>query len=123
MNNKTNIENGRLASLRSGVWLGSGFISLPVVIECHELPKPWAVSLGGSNPPAELCWECDGEAEAWRLHDAIFLLIMIADPSFAGHAISESMSRSLLDQIDRRAEKWSESGTLQAAQCVATKDC
>lgn len=77
-------------------------ISIPLVIETPGDDKPWAVSLGGFNPTAELCWECDNEDAAWRLHDAIYFLLMK----------DVGVSQSLLDQMARRTELWSEFGTL-----------
>ena len=102
------------------VWLGNS-VELPIIIEYPDRSQ-WAVSLGGHNPPAKLCWDCDNIDEAWRLHDAIYKLVMKTDPNLAGYAISESRLRSLRDQMSHRESLWNEFGTLQAAQCVGRKD-
>lgn len=95
-------------------------VTIPLVIEDASTDE-WGVSMGGFNPDAEHYFPCPDEETAWRLHDAIYMLVMSTDPNLDGCATEvsksdsspESYVQSLRDQMFLRQGIWTGFGLPQ----------
>ena len=104
-------------------------VTIPLVIEDASTDE-WGVSLGGFNPDDEHYFQCPDEETAWRLHDAIYMLVMSTDPNLDGCAIEvsksdfspESYGQSLRDQMFLRQGIWIGFGLPQEMPCAGQKD-
>jgi len=95
---------------------------IPPCVIGNSVEDTWGVSLGGCNPVSEHYFPCPDEETAWRLHDAIYVLIMSTAPNYAGHARLASISQSLLDQMILRQGIWTGFGLPQEIPCGGQKD-
>jgi hypothetical protein len=96
-------------------------VTFPIV-EGNSAENTWGVSLGGFNPTAEHYFPCPDEETAWRLHDAIYILIMSTAPNLSEHASLASISQSMPDQMFLRQGIWIGFGLPQEIPCVGRKD-
>lgn len=103
-------------------------VTIPLVVG-SSADDEWGVSMGGFNPDAEHYFPTPDEETAWRLHDAIYMLVMSTDPNLDGCAIVvpnsdsslESYGQSLRDQMFLRQGIWNGFGLPQEMSCVGQK--